>query len=166
MNQVQFAVAHYQIVRDRIRAEEQDIDDATLADTVEGLTDLHEILAAITRAALVDEALSSGLKVRIKEMHDRLTRLEERAAKRRHIARDVMLQTDIKKITAPDLTVSLRPGTPSLVVTDDAAIPDAFWEPQPPRLKRQELVIKLKQGNTVPGAELSNPEPVLSMRSK
>src|ERR1700682_2869357 len=146
MNHLGFAVTHFQSVRERIRAEEQDIDDVTLADTVEGLTDLHEILAAITRAALVDEALSSGLRARIKEMQDRLARLEERASKRRHIARDVMLQTDIKKITAPDLTVSLRPGTPSLVVIDDAAIPDAFWEPQPPRLKRQELVIQLKQG--------------------
>jgi Siphovirus Gp157 len=166
MNHLALATIHYQAVRDRIRAEEQDIDDVTLADTVEGLTDLHEILAAIARAALVDEALTSGLKARIKEMQDRLTRFEERAAKRRHIARDVMLQTDIKKITAPDLTVSLRPGTPSLVVTDDTAIPAAYWEPQPPRLKRQELVIQLKQGSTVPGAALSNPEPVLSVRSK
>src|ERR1700674_5422238 len=126
MNHLSLAATFYQTIRDRIRAEEQDIDDVTLADTVEGLTDLHEILAAITRAALVDEALSSGLKARIKEMQERLTRFEERAAKRRHIARDVMLQTDIKKIMAPDLTVSLRPGTPSLVVTDDAAIPDAY----------------------------------------
>jgi hypothetical protein len=166
MNQIQFAVAHYQFVRERIRAEEQDIDEVTLADTVEGLTDLHEILAAVVRAAVVDEALSFGLKARIKEMQDRLTRLEERAAKRRHIARDVMLDTDIKKITAPDLTISIRSGTPSLVVADEAAIPVAYWEPQPPRLKRQELVVKLKQGDAVPGAELSNPEPVLSVRSK
>jgi hypothetical protein len=166
MNHLALAAIHYQSVRDRIRAEEQDIDDVTLADTVEGLSDLHEILAAVTRAALLDEALGSGLRARIKEMQERLTRLEERAAKRRHIARDVMLQTDIRKITAPDLTMSLRPGTPSLVVTDDASIPAAYWEPQPPRLKRQELVIQLKQGSSIAGAELSNPEPVLSVRSK
>jgi hypothetical protein len=166
MNHLAFAATVYRAIRDRIRIEEQDIDDVTLADTVEGLTDLHEILAAVVRAAVVDEALSFGLKARIKEMQDRLTRLEERAAKRRHIARDVMLDTDIKKITAPDLTISIRSGTPSLVVADEAAIPAAYWEPQPPRLKRQELVVKLKQGDAVPGAELSNPEPVLSVRSK
>src|SRR5271169_3097403 len=166
MNNLAYAATIYRVVRDRIRVEEQDIDDVTLADTVEGLTDLHEILAAIIRAALVDEALASGLKARIKEMQDRLARLDERAAKRRHIARDVMSETELKKITAPDFTVSLRPGTPSLVVVDEAAIPEAFWEPQAPRLKRQELVVELKQGRAVQGAILSNPEPVLSVRSR
>jgi hypothetical protein len=166
MNHLSFAVTHYQAIRDRIRIEEKDVDEQTLADTVEGLTDLHEILAAIIRSALTDEALAAGLKGRIKEMQERHARLEERAGKRRLIAREAMLETGIKKITAPDCTASLRPGTPSLVVTDEAAIPEAFWEPQAPRLKRQELVVELKQGRAVLGAELSNPEPVLSVRSK
>ncbi len=53
----------------------------TLADTVEGLTDIHEILASIIRAFLADEALASGLKGRIAEMETRLGRLQDRAAK-------------------------------------------------------------------------------------
>jgi hypothetical protein len=32
------------------------------------------------------------------------------AAKRRRIAKDVVVELDIKKITAPDFTVSVRPG--------------------------------------------------------
>ncbi len=114
----------------------------------------------------MDEALATGIKGRIKELQERLTRFEERAANRRQLSRDVMLQADIKKITAPDFTVSVRPGTPSLVVVDESAIPQPFWEPQPPRLKRQELVAELKQGTAIPGAQLSNPEPVLSVRSR
>ena len=166
MNHLSNAVNFYQNIRDRIRSQEQDIDDVTLADTVEGLTDLHEILAAIIRSALTDEALAAGLKGRIKEMQERLARLEERARKRRQIARDAMLETGVNKVMTPDFTVSLRPGTPALVVLDEAVIPHAFWEPQAPRLKRQELVIELKQGRAVQGAELSNPEPVLSVRSR
>ena len=98
-------------------------------------------------------------------MHERLSRLEERAAKRRLLARDAMLETDLKKLTAPDFTVSLRAGAPSLGSLDVGQIPEAYWEPQPPRLKRQELLSDLKRGEMIPGALLANPEPVLSVRS-
>ncbi len=112
---LEFAAIHYRALRDRLRAEDPQIDERTLADTVEGLTDLHEILTAIIRAALADEALATGLKGRIAEMEDRLGRLKDRAAKRRQIAKDTMVELDLKKIEAPDFTVSVRPGMP---VTD------------------------------------------------
>src|SRR5262245_64191222 len=101
MDQMTVAAANYRRICERIRVEDPQIDEQTLADTVEGLTDLHEIIAAIIRVALSDEAVATGLKGRIAEMHDRLQRLQDRAAKRRQIAKDVMVEIDLKKITAP-----------------------------------------------------------------
>lgn len=153
-------------IRDRIRAQDPDIDEQTLADTVEGLTDLHEIIAAVVRSALIDTALADGLKRRMSEMQERFERLQDRASKRRQIAKDVMLELDIKTITAPDFSVSVRPGLPALQVLDEAAVPSIYWQPSAPRLKRQELLSELKTGAAIEGVVLSNSEPVLSVRAK
>jgi hypothetical protein len=161
---LQFAATAYRAIRDRIRAEDPQIDEQTLADTVEGLTDLHEIIAAIVRAALADEALATGLKGRIAEMQDRLERLQNCAAKRRQIAKDVMVELDLKKVTAPDFTVSVRPGMPALLVLNEDAVPSIYWQPSAPRLKRQELLSELKGGLEIEGVALTNPEPVLNVR--
>ena len=166
MDQLAVSVATHRALKERLKAQDPGIDEETLADTVEGLTDLHETLAAIIRAALADEALATGLKGRVAEMEDRLARFKDRAAKRRRIVKDVMVDLDLTKLTAPDFTASIRPGMPALVVLNEEAVPSIYWEPGQPRLKRQELALDLKGGTEVSGATLSNPEPVLSVRAK
>src|ERR1022692_4035547 len=127
MDQLTVASATYRAIRDRIRTQDPQIDEQTLADTVEGLTDLHEILQAVIRAALADEALARGLKCRISDMQGRLDRLEDRASKRRQIAKDAMVELNLKKLNAPDFTASIREGTPSLMVIDEEAVPKIYW---------------------------------------
>ena len=163
---LEFSAIKYRALKDRLQAEDPALDDQTLADTVEGLTDLHEILIAIVRSALVDEALATGLKGRIAEMEDRLGRLQDRASKRRQIAKDVMVELDLKKLNAPDFTASIRAGMPALMVIDEKAVPSIYWEPREPRLNRQGLVTDLKQGAEITGVILSNPEPILSVRTR
>jgi len=166
MDQLTASRIHYKAVHERLQAEDPSLDEQTLADTVEGLTDLHEILQAVIRAALADEALASGLKGRIGEMEDRLGRLQDRASKRRQIAKEVMTELDLKKLQAPDFTASIRPGFPSLMVINENEIPSVYWEPRDPKLDRVSLLADLKQGTDVQGAALSNPEPILSVRTR
>jgi Siphovirus Gp157 len=166
MDHLTLAAATYCAIRDRIRTQDAQIDEQALADTVEGLTDVHEILTAIIRAALADQALATGLEGRIGEMEARRERLQDRASKRRKIAKDVMVELDLKKLAAPDFTASIRPGIPALMVIDEAAVPSIYWEPREPRLNRQELANDLKQGAEIAGVILSDPEPVLSVRTK
>ena len=83
-----------------------------------------------------------------------MTGLHDRASRRRQIVNDVMVDLDLKKFTAPDFTVSLRPGKLSLLVIDEDAVPKTYWEPGEPRLRRQILANDLKQGEVVAGVRI------------
>lgn len=166
MNPLAFSKIHYQDVKSRIQVEHPGLDEETLADTIEGLTSLPDIVEAIIRSALADEALAAGLKGRIEDMQGRLQRLSERASSRRGMARDVMVDAGLKKITAPDFTASIRAGSVSLLVVDEAQIPGDYWQPREPKLDRQALLSDLKLQGQIAGVALSNPEPTLSVRTR
>ena len=76
------------------------------------------------------------------------------------------MELDLKKILAPDFTISLRTGLPALEVLDEAAVPSVYWQPSAPRLNRQALLAELKDGSEIEGVALSKPEPVLSVRAR
>jgi len=152
--------------RQRLREEFPDADDETFTDTLEGLTDLTDQLAEVIRSALEDEAFHGALKQRMGEMRERAARLALRAEKKRQLVTETMAHADIRRLSMPDITVSLRPGQGRLVVTEEGEIPNAFWNAQPPKLDRQGLVTALKAGESVPGAALGNPQPTISVRVK
>jgi hypothetical protein len=73
------------------------------------------------------------------------------------------------RFRTPELLVEhgiRRAGTPSVVITDERLVPPQYWEPRDPRLNRQSLAVDLKAGQSIDGAVLGNPEPVLSVRVK
>ena len=164
--QLQTEAQRYQLVREGIVHEFPGLDDETIRDTLEGITDLNEMIAAVIRSALVDEALHSGLRFRVDDMRERLSRLELRASKKRQVALEAMSEVGLSKLEQPDFTASVRAGSPALVVVAEESIPEPYWLPQPPKLDRQAILGELKRGISVAGAEMSNPKPVLSVRTK
>jgi hypothetical protein len=164
--QLQTEVRRYQLLRERIIQEFPGTDDETIRDTLEGITDLHEMIAAVIRSALVDEALRIGLRSRLDDMKERLSRLELRASKKRELAVEAMAEAGLSKLEQPDFTASTRAGSPALIVVSEQTIPEAYWLPQPPKLDRQGLLGELKRGAAIPGAELSSPKSVLMVRTK
>jgi hypothetical protein len=156
----------YNCLRQRMMDQYLDLDDETIRDTLEGITNLHEMIAAVIRSALVDEALRSGLRFRVDDMRERLSRLELRAEKKRHLALDAMCEVGLTKLEQPDFTASARAGSPSLVVIAEDRIPKSYWLPQPAKLDRQAVLAELKRGVEIPGTQISNPQSVLSVRTK
>ncbi len=159
-------LTHHQYLRERLVADFPDADEECLRDTLEGLTNLTDMLAEVLRSALEDQAFVTALRGRVGDMQDRCGRIDARAHKKRDLVCSVMERADVRKLTEPDLTVSLRPSRAPLVVTDEEIIPAGYWKAQAPKLDRQGLLAALSAGRDVPGALLGNAPMTISVRTK
>ena len=106
---LRFELHRYERLRQKLLDEFPRIDDETLHDTLEGLSTLDALIAEMIRSALVDEALVSGLRLRMDDMKERLSRLEIRGAKKRQLAFEAMSEAGLKKLEQSDFT---RPCVP------------------------------------------------------
>jgi len=105
----------------RFKAELDDADDALLLrDTIEGETELFELLDLLTARATQDADHIAGLKARLK-------RKERRYAAHRTVLREMMHELGETRLERAVATLSLQPGKPSVVVTDQAALPEGLW---------------------------------------
>jgi hypothetical protein len=159
-------LAKHKACRDRLLADIPNLDEQTLADTLEGLTNLREMLAELIRSALDDEALAAGLSTRVSDMKARVERFERRAQRKRDLALQAMAEADIPKLIQPDFTASLRQGAPTLEVVAEDKIPAVYWKPQAPKLDKQGLLVALKAGTAIEGVALAPLQVQLAVRTK
>ena len=159
-------LTHHRYFRERLEAAFPDADEDTLRDTLEGMTNLTEMLAEVVRSCLEDQSLGSALRSRVSDMQERCARFDERARKKRELVSSVMEQAALKKLVEPDFTVSLRPSRAPLIIIDEAAIPEDYWKPQPAQLDRMGLISALSNGRDIPGAVLGNPPMTIAVRTK
>ena len=147
-------ISNYLILAEQLKALYKDIDDETLLDTLEGISDLPELIQGLIRSSLEDEVLISALKQRVEDMQARLSRLKDRFERKRELASWAMTNAEILKMQTADFTLSLRQGPPRLDVVDQDKVPAEYLVPQPPRLDRAGLIGALKRGDIIPGAVL------------
>jgi hypothetical protein len=157
-------VARHKALALAIARDFPEADEETLTDTLEGASDLPQLLIAVLRSREVDLSLIEALHRRLEAQRARLERLQSRAEQKRVLVTTAMQEAGLKRLVAPDFTVSLRAGPPKVVVIDESQIPAEFWVARLPRLDRQQLLAALKAGRSVPGALLSNPETTLAVR--
>ncbi|MBO6538862.1 MAG: siphovirus Gp157 family protein [Rhizobiaceae bacterium] len=151
-------------LRRRILEAEPAIDERTLNDTLEGASDLSEVITAAVRSALDDRSMIEALKLRIKDLKARLARFERAEEHKRDAARWAMEESGLDKIVASDLTISLKKSPPGVTVIDEKEIPEWFWVPQPAKLDKRAVLNALRGGTAVSGAEIANTSLCLSVR--
>jgi hypothetical protein len=157
-------VFHYQILSDQLKAHYGEIDDETLRDTLEGISQLPDVIKEVLRSSLEDETLVTALKARVEDMQARLDRFKLRAEKKRDLVGWAMGHSGIDKLQAEDFSVALRQGPQRLEIVDESQIPCQYLVPLPPRLDRAALLSNLKQGAIVPGVILAYGQPHISVR--
>jgi len=142
-----------------------DIDDATLFDTLDGLTDLTDQCNAVIGSALADEATADGLRDFIGALDARCERIRTRAIAKRAAVRAAMEDAGVSKLALPVATLTLGAGRPSVVVFDEDLLPSAFW-----RVRRDvdkaKIAAALKNGEAVPGAQMNNSPNVMTVRTR
>ena len=149
----------------RIREMFPDEDDATLADTIEGASNLKEALILALRQAREAEAFARAIEGMKDELDERRRRYELKAEKLRSAALHAAIECGETKIIAPDFTATVSPGKRKVVITDEAAVPDSMC-----RIKREPsrtaIMDAISAGLSLPYATLSNPIPFWTVRTR
>ena len=139
-------------------------DDETLNhDMIEGETDFFEAIEAALEEIGECEIKVAGIADMVKRLTDRSNRANKRAEKLRGLIDQAMQMADVKSHAFPTATISTKLLPAKVIIHEEADIPASFFEPQPPKLNKAELLKALKDG-PVAGASLSNGGTTIQIR--
>jgi len=162
---VQAAVSAYQAARAQLLTEDPDADvDAALGRECD---DVDELLHRLLAAAQLSEANADAAKMMAENLTARRKRFESAKDAARATIQAIMEAIGSKKKVLPHGTISISAGRPSVVITDENAVPDEYTTPVPAtrKVNKDALAADLKEGVVIEGACLSNARPVLTIRS-
>lgn len=139
-------------------------DEATLRDTLEGISHAPDLIALFIRDARADEVYAESLATMLKDMGERKARFVMRAERRRLAAYRLMTACELRKIEMPDFTASIRAVPAKVEIDDETALPDALCKVvrQPDRAAIKEALAT----GAVTGAHLTNGSETLTIRTR
>lgn len=146
--------------------ESEDLDAATLLDTLDGETELFEALEQVGLSIMEDQMALTGLKEMLESLTTRKNRSEKAIKTKRDIILLAMERANIPTIKRDLFTFSIKKGKRGVIVTDETDIPSKFWTAQDPCLDKKALSVALAEGEEIGGAELNDYGFSLSMRIK
>jgi len=145
-----------------------DLDDQTIADTLEGLSGALEAKATNVAYFVRNlEATAEQIKLAEKQMADRRKAMENRAERIREYLKANMEVAGITQIECPHFKLSIKKNPPSVVIDAESQIPaDYMTVPvAPPQAPDKKLIAAaLKDGFEVPGCHLETGKTRLDIR--
>lgn len=140
-------------------------DDDLRADMLEAETSLPALASKIVRVRGERLAHAEGLNAYIKDLTQRRDRLARGADGLKGLLLKLMATAKLPTLPLPEATVSVRPGSNSVSITDIDALPQGYFGTQRVPLK-DAIKASLEAGQPVPGAALVTGESVLAIRQK
>jgi len=142
-------------------------DEDLYQDMIEGETDALDLLDSQIESMQNDEALAEAIKAQEANLKARRERIEWRADAHKKAALLIMNAAGLKKAERPRATISVRPGSVSVQITDEAEIPSQLMREKITRAPDKAAIkAQLEAGETVPGAELVRGAETISVRVK
>lgn len=140
-------------------------DEVLRADMFEGETELHEYLRAIENMRRGAATYAAAIDIELDQLHARRDRFRRRDEAMRSLMLRILQWAELSKLELPEATISVSKGPTRVLIIDERAVPDRFCRivRDPDRMKIREA---LNAFEDVPGASLSNAEPVLKVRVK
>ena len=135
-----------------------EIDEQTVADTLEGLSGELEVKATNVAAFARNlEASAEAIKRAEVQMELRRKAIERRADRLRVYLKDNMERCGIQKIEGPHFQIAIKKNPPAVHVEAQELVPAEFFKtppPPPPALDKKAVAEALKAGQDVPGCRL------------
>ncbi len=142
-----------------------DFDAEVFMDTLDGETDAADIADSLIASMLDAEAMGEAIREQEADLRARRQRYDARAdAFRKQLFR-LLDAIGEKKLERPRATISRRAGLPSVLITDETAIPSQLCKttvtPDKAAIKAQ-----LMAGEAVPGAQIVMGDDGVTVRVK
>lgn len=137
---------------------DMDMDEQTVADTLEGLSGELEVKATnVAMFARNLEASAEAIKTAEAQMAARRKAIENRAGRIRQYLKENMERVGILKIEGPHFALAIKKNPPAVQVEAVELVPMEFFKPvlpPPPALDKKAVAEALKAGKDVPGCKL------------
>ena len=164
MSRVHEEISRAAAVRQRLE-ELKATDPDLVLDTIEGETDLLEIMAWLLRKLGDEDYMQDGITARIADLQTRRRDSEGRSERLRDTLLRCVEATGEKSVRLAEATLSVANRVPGIATIDEALLPETFFRVER-KASRTAINAALKAGEEVPGVTLSNGGSSLTVRRK